>query len=234
MCTYGKREHKRHRRHTRERSWKGGEEETPFGNSREGNERSARKHPMAPKVRETPRRKGNGALLTIRSKVRGRRRKDKEEDRGRGGGERERVFEGSARSSLKDGPCQAHTVVIQDGRVDERRRRVRPAERRRLEGEKGGGGCRGMRPWSRYIRAPVPAYVRVFVYLCGTPENPADERNREIGGGERGREQRERERARDRENGRGIFSREREGQRRRREPMASQGVLPFRYEGAGR
>ncbi|KYN36589.1 hypothetical protein ALC56_09076 [Trachymyrmex septentrionalis] len=45
-------------------------------------------------------------------------------------------------------------------------------------GEKG-GGCRGMRPWSRYIRAPVPAYARVFVYLCGTPENSADVRERE-------------------------------------------------------
>lgn len=60
-----------------------------------------------------------------------------------------------------------------------------------VAGEKG-GGYRGMRPWSRYIRAPVPAYARVFVYLCGTPENPADVREIE---GKKER-QRERERAR--------------------------------------
>lgn len=82
-----------------------------------------------------------------------------------------------------------------------------------------------MRPWSRYIRASVLAYARVFVYLCGTPENFADERE-----GERKRtwEQEEQERTRE------AFSCEREGQGRREEPMASQGVLPFRYEGASR
>lgn len=45
-----------------------------------------------------------------------------------------------------------------------------------------------MRPWSRYIRASVLAYARVFVYLCGTPENFADERE-----GERKGERREKE-----------------------------------------
>lgn len=64
-----------------------------------------------------------------------------------------------------------------------------------VAGEKG-GGYRGMRPWSRYIRAPVPAYARVFVYLCGTPENPADVR--EIEGKKERRTQRERERERER------------------------------------
>lgn len=89
-----------------------------------------------------------------------------------------------------------------------------------------------MRPWSRYIRASVLAYARVFVYLCGTPENFADEREgeREKERGERKRtwEQEEQERTRE------AFSCEREGQGRREEPMASQGVLPFRYEGASR
>lgn len=89
-----------------------------------------------------------------------------------------------------------------------------------------------MRPWSRYIRASVLAYARVFVYLCGTPENFADEREREREKerGERKRtwEQEEEERTRE------AFSCEREGQGRREEPMASQGVLPFRYEGASR
>lgn len=89
-----------------------------------------------------------------------------------------------------------------------------------------------MRPWSRYIRASVLAYARVFVYLCGTPENFADEREgeREKERGERKRtwEQEEEERTRE------AFFCEREGQGRREEPMASQGVLPFRYEGASR
>lgn len=93
-----------------------------------------------------------------------------------------------------------------------------------VAGEKG-GGYRGMRPWSRYIRAPVPAYARVFVYLCGTPENPADVR--EIEG-------KKRETHRERESEREVFSCEREGRGQREEPMASQGVLPFRYEGASR
>lgn len=66
---------------------------------------------------------------------------------------------------------------------------------------------------------------RVFVYLCGTPENPVDVREMERkkeGEGSRGEEERE------------AFSREREGRGRREEPMANQGVLPFRYEGASR
>lgn len=92
-----------------------------------------------------------------------------------------------------------------------------------------------MRPWSRYIRASVLAYARVFVYLCGTPENFADESEKE---GTREKD-RERERTweqgeRERERKKEAFSCEREGQGRRKEPMASQGVLPFRYEGASR
>lgn len=135
--------------------------------------------------------------------------------------------------SPEDGPHPPRavvSVVIQEGRVDETketRQRGRGAEK---TGEKG-VGCRGMRPWSRYIRAPVPAYTRVFVYLCGTPENPADVR--EIGRKkeEGGEKQKERENA---ESERGAFSCEREGRGWREEPMASQGVLPFRYEGASR
>lgn len=61
--------------------------------------------------------------------------------------------------------------------MDERRRRGRKAKVQRRWREKG-DGCRGMRPWSRYIRAPVSGLcARVFVYLCGTPENPVDERD---------------------------------------------------------
>lgn len=45
---------------------------------------------------------------------------------------------------------------------------------------------------------------------------------------ERGSKESERERKKE------AFSCEREGQGRRKEPMASQGVLPFRYEGASR
>ncbi|KYM75793.1 hypothetical protein ALC53_13857 [Atta colombica] len=58
-------------------------------------------------------------------------------------------------------------------RVDETKETRQGGGGAEKAGEKG-GGCRGMRPWSRYIRAPVPAYARVFVYLCGTPENSAD------------------------------------------------------------
>lgn len=85
-----------------------------------------------------------------------------------------------------------------------------------------------MRPWSRYIRAPVPAYARVFVYLCGTPENSADMEERKR------KKEKEREGERKRESEKGAFSREREERGQREEPMASQGVLPFRYEGASR
>lgn len=74
--------------------------------------------------------------------------------------------------------------------VDERKRRDEGegegAEEEAGRRGKKGGGCRGMRPWSRYIRAPVPAYARVFVYLCGTPENPVDERERERHGEQEG------------------------------------------------
>lgn len=68
--------------------------------------------------------------------------------------------------------------MIQEGRVDERRRRRgREAKVQRRWREKG-DGCRGMRPWSRYIHAPVSGLcARVFVYLCGTLENPVDERD---------------------------------------------------------
>jgi len=129
--------------------------------------------------------------------------------------------------SSEDGPCPLRavvSVVIQEGRVDETKKRRGRGGGAEEAGEKG-GGCRGMRPWSRYIRALVPAYARVFVYLCGTPENPADVREIE--------RKRERERG-SKESEREAFSREKEGRGQREEPMASQGVLPFRYEGASR
>lgn len=121
--------------------------------------------------RGSPDGKGNGGL-PARSKTRGTAGYGAE--RGDGGG----IFRSPQEvKSPEDGPCPPRavvSVVIQEGRMNERKRRGGSAAR----GERGekGGGCRGMRPWSRYIRAPVPAYARVFVYLCGTPENPADER----------------------------------------------------------
>jgi len=63
------------------------------------------------------------------------------------------------------------SVMIQEGRVDERRRRGREAEVQRGRREKG-GGCRGMRPWSRYIRAPVSGLCQgicVFMWNTGEP-----------------------------------------------------------------
>lgn len=57
-----------------------------------------------------------------------------------------------------------------------------------------------MRPWSRYIRASISAYARVFVYLCGTPENPAEterEREREEGGRENKKKEKERKKERE-------------------------------------
>jgi len=66
--------------------------------------------------------------------------------------------------------------MIQEGRVDEGRRR----------GGEGGGaeGTAGKRGRVSWNAAVVPvytrrsrAYARVFVYLCGTPENPVDERD---------------------------------------------------------
>jgi len=98
--------------------------------------------------------------------------------------------------SSEDGPCPPRavvSVVIQEGRVDETKERRGRGGGAEEAGEKG-GGCRGMRPWSRYIRAPVPAYARVFVYLCGTPENPVDVREKEKER-EREEEQGERERS---------------------------------------
>lgn len=83
------------------------------------------------------------------------------------------------------------------------------------------------------VYTPVPVYARVFVYLCGTPENPADVREieRKKGDEREGEGGREKESA---ESEREALSCEREGRGRREEPMASQGVLPFRYEGASR
>lgn len=126
------------------------------------------------------------------------------------GGERaEWAFRGPREvKSPEDGPRPPRavvSVVIQEGRVDETKETRQRGGGAEKAGEKG-GGCRGMRPWSRYIRASVPAYARVFVYLCGTPENPADVREierkkeeegegREEGKRERERERRERERS---------------------------------------
>lgn len=104
--------------------------------------------------------------------------------------------------SPEDGPRPSRavvSVVIQEGRVNETKETRHKGGGAEKAGEKG-GGCRGMRPWSRYIRAPVPAYARVFVYLCGTPENPADvreiERKKEEKGEGREGSKRERERER--------------------------------------
>lgn len=66
-----------------------------------------------------------------------------------------------------------------------------------------------MRPWSRYIRASVLAYARVFVYLCGTPENFADESEKE------GTREKDRERERTWEQG----ERERKKERKRPSPV---------------
>lgn len=85
-----------------------------------------------------------------------------------------------------------------------------------------------MRP--RFIRASIPSMPVVFVYLCGTPENPA-ETERE-GEGE-GIKRKGEETRKNKESEKGGLSRERKERGRREEPMASQGVLPFRYEGAG-
>jgi len=108
------------------------------------------------------------------------------------GGERaEWAFRGPREvKSPEDGP-RPPRAVIQEGRVDETKETRQGGGGAEKAGEKG-GGCRGMRPWSRYIRAPVPAYARVFVYLCGTPENSADVREIER---KRQRERKKSERA---------------------------------------
>lgn len=107
---------------------------------------------------------------------------------------REWAFRGPREvKSPEDGPRPPRavvSVVIQEGRVDETKETRQRGGGAEKAGEKG-GGCRGMRPWSRYIRAPVPAYARVFVYLCGTPENPADVKEREKEKRERARRARE-------------------------------------------
>lgn len=139
--------------------------------------------------------------------------------------------------SPEDGPRPPRavvSVVIQEGRMDETKETRQRGGGAEKAGEKG-GGCRGMRPWSRYIRAPVPCLCQgicVFMWNTGEPhrcERDGKKKRKREGG--RGKE-RERERAR-RERER-SFSCEREGRGRRKEPMASQGVLPFRYEGASR
>lgn len=73
----------------------------------------------------------------------------------------------------------ASSVVIQKNRVDEgekarktdevqRRRKKAPRRRRKGAGVVECG--RGLGLYARRFRA----YARVFVYLCGTPENPAE------------------------------------------------------------
>lgn len=84
----------------------------------------------------------------------------------------------------------ASSVVIQKNRVDEgekarktetdevqRRRKKAPRRRRKGAGVVECG--RGLGLYARRSRA----YARVFVYLCGTPENPAET--------ERGKKERE-------------------------------------------
>lgn len=85
-----------------------------------------------------------------------------------------------------------------------------------------GPGIHARRSW------PMLGYLCIYVEHRRTL--PMREREREKKRGERKGtwEQEEQERTRE------AFSCEREGQGRREEPMASQGVLPFRYEGASR
>lgn len=132
----------------------------------------------------------------------------------------------------------ASPVVIQKNRVDEGekarkretgevRRRRKKARRRRRKGA-GVVECgRGLG-----ICASIPSLCQgICVFMWNTPENPAEtEREREGG-----RVRRKGEGTRkNKESERGGFSREREERGRTEEPMASQGVLPFRYEGASR
>lgn len=79
------------------------------------------------------------------------------------------------------------SVMIQESRVDERiERREREKTRQRggggAEETAGEGGRAGVVECGRgpgiYARRSR-AYARVFVYLCGTPENPVDERERD-------------------------------------------------------
>lgn len=89
----------------------------------------------------------------------------------------------------------ASSVVIQKNRVDEgekarktetdevqRRRKKAPRRRRKGAGVVECG--RGLGLYARRSRA----YARVFVYLCGTPENPVEtERGRRRGNKRKGR-----------------------------------------------
>lgn len=71
--------------------------------------------------------------------------------------------------------------------------------------------------------------ICIFMWNTGEPRR---ERDRKKEKKEKGREEeREEESA---ESEREALSCEREGRGQREEPMASQGVLPFRYEGASR
>ncbi|KAL0109168.1 hypothetical protein PUN28_014333 [Cardiocondyla obscurior] len=137
-------------------------------------------------------------------------------------------------------PPDRRRVGQENGAERERKikkKRKRTEWRRRCRED---GGERGRVSWNAAV---VPVYTRagpslcqgICVFMWNTGE-PRRERDREKKRRKRHEGEREKERKRERKNREQerIFSCEREERRRREEPMASQGVLPFRYEGASR
>lgn len=103
--------------------------------------------------------------------------------------------------SPEDGPRPPRavvSVVIQEGRMDETKETRQRGGGAEKAGEKG-GGCRGMRPWSRYIRAPVPCLCQgicVFMWNTGEPHRrERDGKKKERGREGEGRREKERESA---------------------------------------
>lgn len=156
--------------------------------------------------------------------------------------EREMEIEGVRKTrrgteSRRDGPRPASSVVIQEdtgwtkSRENERRRRCREEARRKGTGVVECGRSLGI--YARRSR-PMPGYLCIYVEHRRIPPRQK-EKEQERGRNKKRKKERKKEGTREnKESKRGAFSCEREERGRREEPMASQGVLPFRYEGASR
>lgn len=114
-------------------------------------------------------------------------------EKGEGDHERQRVPKMDlARSRVASSVIQKNRVdegeKARKTETDEVQKRRKKALRRRRKGADAVECGRGLGLYARRFRV----YARVFVYLCGTPENPAEtERGRRRGNKKKGRRKRE-------------------------------------------